>query len=440
MPLTEQKAKSISINRNVIGKKDAFSGASNSVNQIVNTLPAGTYKQTLAYDVDNEVVATDVVSIDVVSQTADLKVDTTNFDNNLSSADDTLQKCLETIDEMSTGGTPSGIFMQTLHYDINNELRATDILHIDNENNIVQISSNIENDIDATPELQVHFGTTEINSQLYVNSSGTDKAIEINATTIDEMLSYPIVLTGNSARLEIGEKSSTTTDVRDFRFLDNSDVLAEIRATGDVYITNLTPTPMDNSTNIISVGGVLTKEPKNIAYTFSDFEFDSTTLANVPELFVTLQGGNVYHIEGYFILKSADDTIFRDGFKFGFNSSNDYLTHCNNQWKYLIVPTGTTINENDLMPISTAYGQRNFTTRETQLNAVNPIVYNLYSVFSYLPSGTVAPYFDVLKFDFVVECNETENFYLQIAKERDNGGSKILMAGAWLKSNLQSLG
>ena len=39
-------------------------------------------------------------------ESTDIPVDTTNFDNNLSSADDTVQKALETLDELSTAGLP----------------------------------------------------------------------------------------------------------------------------------------------------------------------------------------------------------------------------------------------------------------------------------------------------------------------------------------------
>ena len=52
---------------------------------------------------------------------SDIETDTTNFDNNLSAADDTIQKALDTIDDLSLGGTPaaSDVSVDTDNFDGN---------------------------------------------------------------------------------------------------------------------------------------------------------------------------------------------------------------------------------------------------------------------------------------------------------------------------------
>ncbi|MFA5036758.1 MAG: hypothetical protein WC479_06240, partial [Candidatus Izemoplasmatales bacterium] len=56
---------------------------------------------------DNEVITTTITLAEVamIPTATQVTTDTTNFNNNLSTADTTVQKALDTIDNMSTVGT-----------------------------------------------------------------------------------------------------------------------------------------------------------------------------------------------------------------------------------------------------------------------------------------------------------------------------------------------
>ncbi|HAT76041.1 MAG TPA: hypothetical protein DCS19_04160 [Flavobacterium sp.] len=371
-----------------------------------------------------------------------VNVEASAFSKNFETTDNTVQKCLDKVDQfdLDGGGLPDGTFSQTLTYNLLDEPIVNDLIKIDTESEIISLNSKAGTDVEATPEIQLHNGVTDIPSRLYVTASGDESAVNIEATTSDEILSYPIVLNGNNVHLEIGEKSNSVAVARNFIFRNiEGDISVIIDDSHKIFNTYINPAYSGRLNNLISNDGIIQKEPKNLATTFDDFTFDSTTLANVPELFVELKQGNVYHVEGYFIIKCSNALTARDGFKFGFNSDDDYLSHCNHLWKYIIMASGTTINENDLLPISTAYGQRSSTNRETHLNSVNPIVYNLYDALSFLnDTAYQTPFYYVLNYQFIVESNSDQNYYLQIAKERDNGIGQIILGGAWLKATLQS--
>lgn len=69
----------------------------------------------ILYQLDEIFIFEDANGTQPTSVTAsDVSVDTSNFDTNLSSADDTVQKALETINDLSLGGTPTESFIITV--------------------------------------------------------------------------------------------------------------------------------------------------------------------------------------------------------------------------------------------------------------------------------------------------------------------------------------
>lgn len=105
---------------------------------------------------DNEYILSD--------RSEDIKTTTTNFDNNLSVADNTVQKALETLDELVTGaGTASGVSTNTTNFNgalsptEDDVQKALDVLDDDvgtNTSNIATNTSNINTKADSSNVLK----------------------------------------------------------------------------------------------------------------------------------------------------------------------------------------------------------------------------------------------------------------------------------------------
>lgn len=363
-----------------------------------------------------------------------VNVDASAFSKNFGTTDDTVQKCLDKVDQFDLGGgsLPEGTFRQTLCFDETNTLVTTYNVDVDKVANIVTINSRADLLAEDLPEIACHEGHTVITGRLNIAASASDEAVVIEASTSETYLSDAIRLNGNEAILTIGQFAQD--ELRPFQFTSSGNLHVAIQDDGDVLVYNLIPEYTGNLNNVISNAGILEKEGINLSYRFNDYSFDTTTLTDVPELYVELVEGNVYKIDGFFVIKSTENLIFRDGFKFGFNSDDDYIGYCN------IIDSranSLTISENDIYPktVGTSVG---LTRRVVKINSINPIVYELYDAWSWLNSSYPPPHYWMISFEFLVESNSTQNFYFKIAKERDNAGSQILMNGAWLKATLQS--
>lgn len=526
MPKTELKAKSVSINRNVIGKKDGFGrGTSVYVNSTKNDLPGGTENQILRFDDVNGWEATSYVTVsddnvnihndgvsvsgdtivdiesdgtlelisstrmDIASGTdiyittdtgkidananteiilftgthssrglailetnggfANIPVDTANFDNNLSNLDDTLQKCLETLDEMSTGGLPTGMENQTLRHNATGWVSNSDLQIIDNidDGKIIKLYNTIE-----TYENQFYIKSyADLGNDITRCEISGGQILNIDTKVIDlEYDASQINFTSNCKNSSI-DKSMTTLLHKQPNGIDSEGFLIqsysqfenkgfEVGQNSAIKSDFLLPANSGRLNNLVSDAGTITKELLNLRYSDYDLLISGTTLSNSLEHYVKLTENNVYKIECFLSLKFNGAEILRDGFKIGFSDIDTYIGYCSQEFNIIVVPSGVAYDEDDIFPIEIPLGSAiTIKRRVTNLNNVNPIVYNLYNSYSFVnDTDYPPPHYCFLHLYFLVQSNSTQNFYLKIAKERDNGDDLNLMLGSWIKATLQS--